>query len=106
MLTGKFRDRVRESSCIVHRRQDFESFAWRGLRVMIKNEKVVFHPVAWRDMHATRSLFQSDKVTEQDRREAGRYRALGFQACESRRALSLSELAPGGVPALFHHLIC
>ncbi len=78
MLSGEFRDRVRKSSCIIHRRQDFESFARRGLRIMIKNQEVVFHPMAWSDMHATRSLFQSDKIPEQDRREAGRYRAFEF----------------------------
>src|SRR5688572_33368527 len=82
MLPGEFRDRVRESSRIIHRRQDFESFSRRGLRIMIKNQEVVFHTVAWSDVHAACSLFQRDKIREQDRREPSGHRPFSLQPLE------------------------
>ena len=67
MLAGKFFHDLGKPPGVVDRRKNFQPLAGRRLGIVFKDEDIVFHAVARRDMDTAGPLIEGHEVTEQNR---------------------------------------
>ena len=69
---------------VVDGSENFQPFTRRGLGVVLEHKDVVFHAMAWSNVHTASSLLQRHEIAQQHWREAGGQRSLGLVDCSYR----------------------